>query len=290
MDTVGSVVGGATTLLNLVEQPELILQAQQDADDKEGIGAGCKQELKQLFDLAKKLEPKTFSPLPELLVDGFTLEQIWEEIEMYNVPSYSYLQKQVDKHSAALATIELEGPPGFDDEDGSDKASGTDDDGEDGDDPYAKFRDGTEESEQDGSDDDSDPEIAAENMRRGRKRPRVGGAEGEGSADGMKQQARVRKRRHAMENSFFSLDAMEAFMDEAQEEYMAEYDEQEDEKKKKVGWSYEEGDADDSHPYSDDEEDLLSTNATQPDGDTEEMQYKDFFDPPDKVTDGEAQN
>ena len=71
----------------LVRSTEALLE------QREALGDDCQLAVKQLFDLAKKLEPKTFTPLAELLVEGFTLDQIWEQIELYNVPLQRYVAK-----------------------------------------------------------------------------------------------------------------------------------------------------------------------------------------------------
>ena len=48
--------------LGLAERPEALL------DKREELGEECQRAVKELFDLAKRLEPKRFTPLPELLV------------------------------------------------------------------------------------------------------------------------------------------------------------------------------------------------------------------------------
>ena len=50
--------------LALAERPEALL------DKREELGEECQRAVKVLFDLAKRLEPKRFTPLPELLVEG----------------------------------------------------------------------------------------------------------------------------------------------------------------------------------------------------------------------------
>ena len=75
--------------LALAERPEALL------DKREELGEECQRAVKALFDLAKRLEPKRFTPLPELLVEGFTLDQIWEQLALYNAPLLKYSQRRL---------------------------------------------------------------------------------------------------------------------------------------------------------------------------------------------------
>ena len=61
------------------------------------LADSCEQAVKELFDLAKRVEPTQlkFGPLPELLVAGFTEDQIWEQIELYNTPLQRYVTRSV---------------------------------------------------------------------------------------------------------------------------------------------------------------------------------------------------
>ncbi|RUS28387.1 LOW QUALITY PROTEIN: hypothetical protein BC938DRAFT_481943 [Jimgerdemannia flammicorona] len=53
------------------------------------------------FASAKKSEPAPFSPFPELLIEGFDHEQVWEEIAMQNQPLLGYVVEQLDSFVAA---------------------------------------------------------------------------------------------------------------------------------------------------------------------------------------------
>jgi U3 small nucleolar RNA-associated protein MPP10 len=289
---------GVAAALHLADAPEALLE------QREALGDDCQLAVKRLFDLAKQLEPKTFTPLAELLVEGFTLDQIWEQIDLYNAPLLKYSQRGLKKHFAKPASVSLPVPDSESDE-GDDGDEGSDgDETRDGagaaaaDDPYAAFR-GEGDSDDDelagsSEDDDMDPEAAAARVRR---RLRAEGKGGKGGKGSDAEARRERKKRHGMENSFFSLDDMEKFMDEAEEEYMNEYEKADDEDGDHgddAGWSYQEGDDDDAVPYNDDEglfSELQSEEELDEDGDGDgapkkssaEMTYADFFDPPDKV-------
>jgi U3 small nucleolar RNA-associated protein MPP10 len=269
--------------LRLAEQPEALLE------QREALTEGCTLAVKQLFDLAKKLEPKTFTPLAELLVEGFTLDQIWEQIDLYNAPLLKYSQRGLKKHFAKPASVALPLPESDSDADESDGAL-ADDGGaaQEEDDPYSAFRDEgqLDDDELAGSSDgdESDPEAAAARVRRRLRAEAAGDAGGRGAAPGR----RARKKRHGMENSFFSFDDMEKFMDEAEEEYMNEYekgDEEDEAHGDDAGWSYQEGDDDDAVPYKDDEGLFGEMQSDEEDGEASgsAMKYSDFFDPPDKV-------
>ena len=224
---------GLSSLLAAAESPDQLFEKE--------TAASCETVVKQLFDLAHKLKPVDFSPLQELLVDGFTLDQIWEEVQLYNEPACMYLEKRLSRMVKKPETVELSGATSSEEEEEEEEEE-VDVAGENSeDDPYAKFRSGNDDDGGDASGSDEDAESAAANIR---KRLRAQ------EAEALKGERKNRKKRHGMENSFFSLDAMDAFIEEAEQEYMAEYDKEEDENgEKELGWSYEEGDKDDSHPY-----------------------------------------
>ena len=265
--------------LGLAERPEALL------DKREELGEECQRAVKVLFDLAKRLEPKRFTPLPELLVEGFTLDQIWEQLALYNAPLLKYSQRRLRSHLAQPQDVDLP-VPADSEEDEEDEQAGAAAGSDSDDDPYSGFRSDGDEAE---SSDESDPEAAASKARRRLRRQDGAAAAAVGGADGSKGPRRERKKRHAMENSFFSFDDMEKFMDEAEEEYMNEYnkddDGEEEEGKDGMGWSYEEGDADDSVPYQDVEEGWEGSEEEEEeeDGAGPEMKYGDFFDPPDEL-------
>ena len=270
---------GVLAALRLAEQPEALLE------QREALTEDCTLAVKQLFDLAKKLEPKTFTPLAELLVEGFTLDQIWEQIDLYNAPLLKYSQRGLKKHFAKPASVALPLPESESesDADGADESDGGA--AQEADDPYSAFRDEgqLEDDELAGSSgDDSDPEAAAARVRQRLRAGAAGDAGGRGAAP----DRRTRKKRHGMENSFFSFDDMEKFMDEAEEEYMNEYEKGDDEDEAHgdaAGWSYQEGDDDDAVPYKDEEGLFSEMQSDDEEASGSAIKYSDFFDPPDKL-------
>ena len=92
-------------MTDVVDTPESFLTPSAELEDK------LLQVTKQLFDFgktqkycylaflsiatAKQREPVELGPLPELLVEGFETDQIWEEIQLQNQPLWHYLNKQI---------------------------------------------------------------------------------------------------------------------------------------------------------------------------------------------------
>jgi len=75
-------------------QPEVFVSASLNVERR------LLQAATQLYALAKQYEKRgkfVGSPLPELLVDGFDTEQIWEEIQLQNKPIFKQLRKQINE-------------------------------------------------------------------------------------------------------------------------------------------------------------------------------------------------
>ena len=66
---------------------------------------------KQLYSLIKKELPKHSGPLPELIVDNLTLDQIWEEIALAGKPLQRYLSKGLNKVLRKQESIDFPGIP-----------------------------------------------------------------------------------------------------------------------------------------------------------------------------------
>ncbi|RUP46385.1 hypothetical protein BC936DRAFT_147018 [Jimgerdemannia flammicorona] len=79
----------------VIERPHVFFVA--DAT----VSAQSLSATKKLYDIAKKSEPAPFSPFPELLIEGFDHEQVWEEIAMQNQPLLGYVVEQLDSFVAA---------------------------------------------------------------------------------------------------------------------------------------------------------------------------------------------
>ncbi|CAK9082208.1 unnamed protein product [Durusdinium trenchii] len=60
---------------------------------------GARSFVKLFYDAGQALRPK--SALPRLVVEGFESEQIWEELEVQNVPLRQSLRKRIPKLAAA---------------------------------------------------------------------------------------------------------------------------------------------------------------------------------------------
>ncbi|KAI9208522.1 U3 small nucleolar ribonucleoprotein complex, subunit Mpp10 [Polychytrium aggregatum] len=88
----------------LAEHPEKFLMKD------ERFSGAIMAASKWLFDFAKLSEPTKMSPLDELMIDGFDSEQVWEQIQLQNVPMTAYLSEKVQ-------TIIENGDVAIDDED-----------------------------------------------------------------------------------------------------------------------------------------------------------------------------
>eukprot|EP00124_Ichthyophonus_hoferi_P003734 Ihof_evm2s345 gene=Ihof_evmTU2s345 len=82
-----------TLIKNLAEDPTVFITRSEDLS-------------KQMLDLTKRLfdyavesspNPDSLGPLSELLTDGFDNDQIWEELELQNVPALSSLEKKISQ-------------------------------------------------------------------------------------------------------------------------------------------------------------------------------------------------
>ena len=204
------------------------------------LAATCQEAFKQLFDLAKQLEPEQFTPLPELLVAGFSEDQIWEQIELYNAPLQKFVKRSLKRPLKKLDELELESYPDKAAERAESKRasqleaaraaarmelaggmSGSDDDMGESDD-----------EEQDGG----------------------GLADREATGGQPKVAARKRKKRHEMENTFFSLEDMERFADEGEDEMNKKYDDDDEEDDDDMAAMYGDDVGDDDDDDDDDEE------------------------------------
>ncbi|KAF9978446.1 U3 snoRNP protein [Actinomortierella ambigua] len=111
--------------LNILEKPEVFLtKGDQFADQ-------AKAMTKHLYDLGKASETEDMknqsSMLEELFIDGFDNDQIWEEIQMQNVPFLDYLKSQLKALKTGKKAVEE------DDEEGADAVDGAEQNDDDSD-------------------------------------------------------------------------------------------------------------------------------------------------------------
>ncbi|KAI8616214.1 Mpp10 protein-domain-containing protein [Chytriomyces sp. MP71] len=113
---------------------------------------------KWFFDLGKHAEPFEMSPLNELLIDGFDLDQVWEQMQLRNKAMLKYLNSTA---ADVIARGDLEDEGDFGEEEGDMDAF---DDGDDEDEDFDKgMEDGEElmqeEEEEEEEDMEDDVEI-----------------------------------------------------------------------------------------------------------------------------------
>ncbi|KAJ3049488.1 u3 small nucleolar ribonucleoprotein MPP10, partial [Rhizophlyctis rosea] len=254
---------------------------------------------KWLFDIGKTTEPYTMSPLPELLIEGFDAEQVWEQVRLQSEPMTTYLSSAVSgfidgrKRKRGIVA----------DEEEEDEVVGDQEVGEDGEDEYdyeamleagasGELNDfvnggleGSDDSEEedDGADllDDLDEDADLdEEEGEGSSEREDEEEEGEEGLDGQEEDAdqppRRRGRRTEVDDDFFSLEEMEKFADFGEERDMRKA------KKANGEGEDEEGDDDDEFTIGDD---LLAMDPEEWDDSDAEMEnanditYEEFFGP-----------
>eukprot|EP01116_Phalansterium_solitarium_P022193 TRINITY_DN723_c0_g1_i1.p1 TRINITY_DN723_c0_g1~~TRINITY_DN723_c0_g1_i1.p1 ORF type:complete len:671 (+),score=204.85 TRINITY_DN723_c0_g1_i1:515-2527(+) len=298
---------------DVCEKPERFVAADSVLDEKISVVT------KKLYDFAKQREPKKMSPLPELLLEGFDKEQVWEELQLQNLPMLRYLERQTRALLSNQNDLKLlpdsinlkttnkkkrqqqEAPSSDDDaaDDDDERPAGLA--GSDDDDASAEDESGAEgelsglEDDDDGkiaddddgddvSDDDDDDDTAAADADEGADHD--DGDDDEFFAS-VKEQSTSRARAAAAakgSDRFFSLDDMERFIDDAEQEDQEDDDEEddgedgdddgeEDEADEQAGSGEEDGGSD-----ADGDSDLDGA-----DEDGAGAKYSDFFDPYDEA-------
>eukprot|EP00928_Gymnodinium_smaydae_P031953 TRINITY_DN23281_c0_g2_i3.p1 TRINITY_DN23281_c0_g2~~TRINITY_DN23281_c0_g2_i3.p1 ORF type:complete len:788 (+),score=312.07 TRINITY_DN23281_c0_g2_i3:49-2364(+) len=103
----------AEVVSRLLEQPETLLDPS-EADAKK-VAEGARSLAKAFFDAAWVQSPqdlKLASGVPALVVDGFDRDQIWEELEIQNVPLRRHLRRRVAKLAEApKGAVDLQPDP-----------------------------------------------------------------------------------------------------------------------------------------------------------------------------------
>ena len=96
-------VEGSKLLEDLCRHPEKFIQPSSSLQESLRVA------IKSHFDFAKSAEKAgghNFGPLPELYVDGFDAEQIWEELKLHSDPFLKYAES-TSKQLAALSNQKL---------------------------------------------------------------------------------------------------------------------------------------------------------------------------------------
>ncbi|NXO33097.1 MPP10 protein, partial [Locustella ochotensis] len=244
-------------------RPECFLSVQ------DGLAADFRAMTKTLYDLNKGSNIVRGGPLKELVIEKFDEEQIWQQLELQNNAVLDFFKKSIarDAKDEDLCLLSDQ------EEDGSDAEISSDKELEDNImeveteqmNVYTKDKDKTKVKEkksklreslmQKYSDEDSDIDFDIEAL--------------EQQAKTAKETTLRRKgRKSVVDDKFFKLAEMEAFLEHAEKEDKEEEEEEEDD----INYF--------EDIISDDEEDSEEANV-KPIKSSRDMTYKDFFDPVD---------
>ncbi|NXU66421.1 MPP10 protein, partial [Horornis vulcanius] len=239
-------------------RPECFLSVQ------DGLAAEFRAMTKILYDLNKGSNIVRRGPLKELVIENFDEEQIWQQLELQNNAVLDFFKKSIarDAKDEDLCLLSDQ------EEDGSDAEISSDKESEDNTmeveteqmDAYTKDKDKTKAKEkksklresimQKYSDEDSDIDFDIEALEQQAKTAK---------------ETTVRKkgRKSVVDDKFFKLAEMEAFLEHAEKE------DKEEEEEEEINYF--------EDIISDDEED----SEVKPIKSSRDMTYKDFFDPVD---------
>ncbi|XP_068060256.1 U3 small nucleolar ribonucleoprotein protein MPP10 [Anomalospiza imberbis] len=246
-------------------RPECFLSVQ------DGLAADFRAMTKTLYDLNKGSSIVRGGPLKELVIEKFDEEQIWQQLELQNNAVLDFFKKSIarDAEDEDLCLLSDQ------EEDGSDAETSSDKELEDNImeaeteqmNVYTKGKDKTKAKEKQSklresimqkySDEDSDIDFDIEALEQQAKTAK-------------ETTLRKKGRKSVVDDKFFKLAEMEAFLEHAEKE-----DKEEEEE--------EEGDDDINYfedIISDDEEDSEEAKV-KPVKSSRDMIYKDFFDPVD---------
>ncbi|NXA62074.1 MPP10 protein, partial [Mohoua ochrocephala] len=244
-------------------RPECFLSVQ------DGLAADFRAMTKTLYDLNKGSNIVRGGPLKELVIENFDEEQIWQQLELQNNAVLDFFKKSIarDAEDEDLCLLSDQ------EEDGSDAETSSEKELEDAKmeaeteqkSVYTKDKDKTKAKEKQSklrestmqkySDEDSDIDF---------------------DIDALEQQAKTAKettlkkkgRKSVVDDKFFKLAEMEAFLEHAEKEDAEEEEEEDD-----INYF--------EDLISDDEEEDSEETKVKPIKSSRDMTYKDFFDPVD---------
>uniref|UniRef100_A0A8C3QT03 U3 small nucleolar ribonucleoprotein protein MPP10 n=1 Tax=Cyanoderma ruficeps TaxID=181631 RepID=A0A8C3QT03_9PASS len=241
-------------------RPERFLSVQ------DGLAADFRAMTKTLYDLNKGSNIVRGGPLKELVIENFDEEQIWQQLELRNNAVLDFFKKSIarDAKDEDLCLLSDQEEDGSDAETGSDKELEDDEMEVETEQICTKDKDKTKAKEkpsklresimQKYSDEDSDIDFDIEALEQQAKTAK---------------ESTLRKtgRKSVVDDKFFKLAEMEAFLEHAEKE-----DKEEEEDDEEINYF--------EDIISDDEEDFEEAKV-KPLKSSRDMTYKDFFDPVD---------
>ncbi|NWI68736.1 MPP10 protein, partial [Todus mexicanus] len=230
---------------------------------QDGLAADFRALTKTLYDLNKALGSNLVrgGPLKELVIENFDEEQIWQQLELQNNAVLDFFKKSIardakDEDISLLSDLE---------EDGSDAGTSSDQELEDNKmeveaeqkstkdkakEKQSKLRESTVQKY---SDEDSDTDFDIEALEQQTK--------------AAKETTRKKMgRKSIVDDKFFKLSEMEAFLEHAENENREEEEEEDD-----INYF--------EDIISDDEEEESEEAEVKPTKSSRDLTYKDFFDP-----------
>uniref|UniRef100_A0A096LVV7 U3 small nucleolar ribonucleoprotein protein MPP10 n=1 Tax=Poecilia formosa TaxID=48698 RepID=A0A096LVV7_POEFO len=176
-------------------QPENFLSLQ------DGPAAEFTSLTKTLYDLQKSVEPAGCkgSPLPQLVVDNFDEEQIWQELEIQNNAVMKHFKNAVDE--TLIKTLLKEDTE--EEDENEEEAEGETDDENDTEQP-SKLRNKKAAEAQSDSEEDSDIDFDVDALEKREKQKK----------QGVRNDSRTKVVPSEVDDRFFKLSEMESFLDE----------------------------------------------------------------------------
>ncbi|CAM4528403.1 unnamed protein product [Lepidochelys kempii] len=236
-------------------QPERFLSVQ------DGLAADFSSLTKTLYDLHKALGTKLVrgSPLKELVIENFDEEQIWQQIELQNNAVLYYFKKAVvrDVKDKDLYLFPAQEEDDFEADTSSDKQMEQED---------------STEAEPARIEDES---VGKEKQSKSKVRKRQICSDEDSDVDELEQQVQKLKKstwkksreKSVVDDKFFSLAEMEAFLEDVEKEESMKKDEDEEE----IDYF--------EDIVSDEDEEESEKDKIKPIKSSRNLKYKDFFDP-----------
>ncbi|CAM5144961.1 unnamed protein product [Eretmochelys imbricata] len=238
-------------------QPERFLSVQ------DGLAADFSSLTKTLYDLHKALGTKLVrgSPLKELVIENFDEEQIWQQIELQNNAVLDYFKKAVvrDVKDKDLYLFPAQEEDDFEADTSSDKQMEQED---------------STEAEPARIEDES---VGKEKQSKSKVRKRQICSDEDSDVDELEQQVQKLKKstwkkpreKSVVDDKFFSLAEMEAFLEDVEKEESMKKEDEEDEEE--IDYF--------EDIVSDEDEEESEKDKIKPIKSSRNLKYKDFFDP-----------